>query len=227
MPAQSRVFVLPLGVRVTLSVNSDSADMQLSAVKGAVADIRPLLARMAGVLRSEIRQTFADGGTPGNRWQRLKPSTIAEKAIAGLPSMTGKGNIPRRLIQRGGFSPANILMRTGALRDSWGVKGDPNHIEELDGKAGTVRIGSKLPYAAFHQGGTRPYTIEAKGGALAFTVAGGAMIFRKKVHHPGLPARAVTISARGIARLRDAAQDYLKAASAPGGVATFAAQSSD
>lgn len=46
-------------------------------------------------------------------------------------------------------------------------------------------VGSNKPYAAFHQFGTKPYTIKAKNGkALKF-----AGKFRKQVKHPGLPAR--------------------------------------
>lgn len=209
----NRIFRLPGGVRLVLSVDGEAAQVRLSATRGFLADLAPLLKLMAGVIRAELRQTFKDGGTPDNRWQRLRPSTVAEKAFAGLPGMTGKGNIPRRLIQQGNFSPANILMRTGALRDSWGVKNNPGHMEQIDARAGTVRIGSKLPYAGYHQSGTRPYTIEAKPGhALAFTVAGGKRLFRGKVNHPGLPARPVTLSKNGIARLRDVATQYISGA---------------
>lgn len=48
-----------------------------------------------------------------------------------------------------------------------------------------LRVGTKDWKAAFHHFGTRPYTITAKKAkALKF----GGML-RKRVHHPGLPAR--------------------------------------
>lgn len=48
----------------------------------------------------------------------------------------------------------------------------------------TLRIGTADRKAVFHHFGTEPYTITATGRALKF---GG--MFRKRVNHPGLPAR--------------------------------------
>ena len=55
---------------------------------------------------------------------------------------------------------------------------------------GYVEIGSGVEYMAYQHGGTGPYTIVPKTKkALAFMTTGGLVITRR-VHHPGLPARA-------------------------------------
>jgi phage gpG-like protein len=44
-------------------------------------------------------------------------------------------------------------VRTGALRDSLTQPVAPGHVEEMDRQ--TLSMGSRLPYALFHQTGTR------------------------------------------------------------------------
>jgi len=52
-----------------------------------------------------------------------------------------------------------------------------------------VEISASAKQAAWHQFGTDPYVIEAREGvALKFPGASGP-VFRRKVHHPGLPPR--------------------------------------
>ena len=46
-----------------------------------------------------------------------------------------------------------LLVRTGALRDSLTTPGAAGSVEELDG--GSLTLGTRLPYAMFHQLGTR------------------------------------------------------------------------
>ena len=86
---------------------------------------------------------------------------------------------PSTLMQRG---PAGgILVHTGNLsRDgishSWG--------------SDYAEVAATPPYARWQQEGTDPYVILPKDKkALGFVTAGGVKIARKKVNHPGLPAR--------------------------------------
>lgn len=72
------------------------------------------------------------------------------------------------------------LLDTGTLRDQiW-----PAHGSDF------AQITATATYARWHQEGTGPYVIlPRKGKALAFPGAGGGTLARRKVNHPGLPAR--------------------------------------
>lgn len=74
-------------------------------------------------------------------------------------------------------SPATLYKR-GALRQSI-------RITSVDNRA--VNVGSDRPYAAIHQlgGTTRAHVIEASRAKFLAFKSGGAMIFRKRVNHPG------------------------------------------
>jgi phage gpG-like protein len=78
------------------------------------------------------------------------------------------------------------LVKTGMLRNSIVYEAHPGSVE-------VGPSGPALAYAAIHQfgGHTGPHVIEARDAkALAF-MAGGGLIFRRLVHHPGsnIPAR--------------------------------------
>lgn len=54
----------------------------------------------------------------------------------------------------------------------------------------TVRVGTfDVPYARYHQLGTRPYTIVPKSAKRLRFWGGNGWVFSKRVNHPGLPAR--------------------------------------
>lgn len=84
-----------------------------------------------------------------------------------------------------------LKRRTGTLAGSIGV--------ELSDTAGGVigRVGTlnkAVKYARLHEygGRTEPHEIVAKGKALRFQLANGAILFRKSVMHPGsrMPERS-------------------------------------
>lgn len=77
-----------------------------------------------------------EGGFFGrdSRWPPLAPSTIKEK-------------------QRLGYGAMPMLWRTGALAASLAEKGAPGNIFEVG--ANYVAVGSSIPYAIFHQRGSR------------------------------------------------------------------------
>lgn len=54
-----------------------------------------------------------------------------------------------------------------------------------------VEIAATAKQARWHQLGTDPYTIEPRtaGGRLRFPGPDGGFVFRRRVNHPGLPAR--------------------------------------
>jgi phage gpG-like protein len=83
--------------------------------------------RISAELRRRIREQFqTEGAAYGDHWLERKRETRGSK------------NRP-------------ILFRTGRLKQSF-LEG-PEHIEESDGT--TLAFGSRVPYAIFHQLGTR------------------------------------------------------------------------
>lgn len=90
------------------------------------------------------------------------------------------------------LSPFTVAMRrnrsskplqdSGALRASFNPVSDPRAMLV---QGNTVKIGSAIPYASYHEFGTGP--IVAKGRALAIPGAGGKMMFLKST--AGIPKR--------------------------------------
>lgn len=104
-----------------------------------------------------------------------------------------------------------ILQDTGNMRESfdYAINGD------------TVRIGTQVEYASYHEEGTGPYDIyPVRARALAFMGAGG-MIFAKVVHHPGLPQRRMLPDEKDLQEIAQSAIDLLlKSANLPSGSVT-------
>ncbi len=115
--------------------NSQAVDKALANFQAAVADERPALQAIADDFRALIARQFStEGRAEGTPW----PARVG----AGLapPSKRAKQASP-------------LLVRTGALRDSLLGPSAPGHVEELE--AQSLTLGSRLPYALFHQLGTR------------------------------------------------------------------------
>lgn len=210
MPVSINIEPLPNRVNpVTLVIDFDVNDSDLEELEGRFTNIEPLLNRIARIMRRAAAARFRDGG-PG--WRPLAESTVADKLAADLPPKMPNGRIFPRFRQAGALAaPATtILIRSGALRDSWVRKRDRNHYENIDVEQGTVEIGSELPYAAAHQFGTAPRLITPVNAlALRFMTASGRYVFRKYVNHPGLPPRPVQLLPHDEIRIREEIQTYL------------------
>lgn len=180
-----------------------------------VRNPQPMLRMVANRLRAAFRANFREGGRPP--WTPLAPSTIWGKKMLGLPETitTPTGRKPRRLMQRQPptgkleLSASNILIRSGRLRDSVGQSYHPDHITRIHGWE--LEVGTKVPYAVFHQQGTSPYTIrprEAK--ALRFVGNNGEWVFAREVRHPGLPARPfLTLTDEDVNEIQQAVLDWV------------------
>jgi hypothetical protein len=163
-------------------------------------------------MRNDFREQFRAGGIP-KAWATLSPNTVAAKRGMGLPGKSAKGRIFWRLKQQGEYGPASILIATGALRDSYGVKGAKGHIEKIDPAKNELVIGSALKIAQYHQYGTPgPYRIAPVAKkALAFMTSGGWTI-RRSVMHPGLRARPVVVTDYAKSKMVEAMQRWLEGA---------------
>ena len=198
--SEIRIPIGSTGATFCIEIDTAACERSIEATVARTRDMGPLLKRIATIMRQGYGEQFSAGGDP--MWKPLARSTVAAKISAGLPARTAKGRIPWRLKQRGAFGPGNILIASGALRDSYRRMGAKGHVERIDASAGTVEVGSDLKtagganLAAIHQYGTSPYTIRPRlAKALAFRGASGEDLFRRVVHHPGLTARPVRMTA--------------------------------
>jgi len=210
MPVSINIEPLPNTVRaVTLVFDFQIDDDDLGQLEDRLGNVEPLLNRIARIMRRAAAARFREGG-PG--WRPLAESTIADKLAANAPPKMGNGKVFPRFRQAGALNaPATtILIRSGALRDSWVRKRDKYHYEQIDPDSGTVEIGSELPYASAHQMGTAPRLITPVNAlALRFMTASGNYIFRKYVNHPGLPPRPVQLLPHDEVRIKEEIQHYL------------------
>ena len=118
--------------------NSEAVTKSLGEFQGAITNQQPGLAQIADDFRELIARQFAsEGRTAGTMWAARKSSLV--------------GAAPRGRPGQGHSLP--LLVRTGALRDSLTQPVAAGHVEESDRQ--TLSIGSRLPYALFHQTGTR------------------------------------------------------------------------
>jgi len=190
-------FEGPLGVGVSVTVDTDAAVRVLDTMAASMADLRPVYAELANWMRRSFARNFFEGGRP-ERWKPLAESTLAAKA--GNPRVTYSDPIRRRRVRRlaqlssmgiPARSTSNILIANGDLRDSAAQK-SKDHIERVN-KDG-LEIGSKHWLAEIHQFGTPPYTIRARSGRFLRFMTAGGFVFAKVVHHPGVPARPFIVA---------------------------------
>jgi phage gpG-like protein len=161
---------------------------EMRSLLNRIADLRPFYRYAASRMRQAFRENFAVGGRPP--WRPLAPSTVAAKHIMGLPAglRTPSGRVPRRLLQRGQLNERTILILTGELRDSVSQKNHPHHITRIS--KDRVEVGTSHPLAPIHEFGTRPYWIfPRRARALRFVDSQGRWVYRRRVYHPGVPAR--------------------------------------
>ena len=117
-------------MQFTTTVNSEPVEQALRAFQASLAEPSPALAAIADDFRAMVKEQFASEGRAGGTiWAALAPTTARQR--------------------RAGTSLLNV---TGALLASLNDAGAPGHLEETDGQ--TLTLGSRLPYAIYHQTGT-------------------------------------------------------------------------
>jgi phage gpG-like protein len=118
-------------IEFTFDLNPQPLNDALAAFQASLADQSPVLGRIADDFRELIAEQFAsEGRAGGTPWAELAPSTLRRKRGAAI----------------------SILYETGALLRSLTDPGSADHLEESDGQS--LTLGSRLPYALFHQTGT-------------------------------------------------------------------------
>jgi len=148
-------------------------------------NLTPFLKKARVWMTRSIALNFKNEGRP-HKWKSLSPNTIA-----------GRRKGSRR-----------ILQDTGRLRLSSISQSAEGNITVF--RKNSLKMGSRLNIASFHQEGTKPYTIVPKNAkALSFMTTGGR-IFTKRVRHPGLTARPfIMIQREDEQALGEIAADYM------------------
>ena len=118
-------------IQFTYAVNSEPVENALATFEESLAEQSPALMRIADDFREMMAQQFAsEGQAEGTPWAELAPSTLRRRRAR-----------------------TSILYQTGALLRSLTGPGAAGHVEELEGYS--ITLGSRLPYASYHQSGTR------------------------------------------------------------------------
>lgn len=104
-------------------------------------------------------------------------SVVAERVKVRARQLVGVSKGP-------GFGTQMVRGKEAHLRDTIIVRPVLN-----DSRGPAFLIGSDHPIAELHAKGTRPHVILPRNArALRFTVAGGDVVFAKRVNHPGTRA---------------------------------------
>lgn len=174
-----------MGVEIRFDIDDTEVTQWLNDSIDKMRDFKPLLRKFQVQMIRSFSLNFVREGRP-NRWAKLRPNTIASR--------------------RAGSS--RVLQDTGRLRMSAIARRAPGNITKMS--PNVLRMGSSVPYAAFHEFGTRPYTIRPKRRKfLSFMTADGGRVFAKVVRHPGLrPRPFVLIQDEDLDVMEQLAADY-------------------
>lgn len=186
---------------VVVTINPDEAVTVLRDMEVRLKDKDPLWNQVGAAARKDFARKFAQGGNP--RWAPLADRTKAHKLRlikkGAIPPKTKTGQAPRRLLQDGQFTEGTILIRTGALRDSWVQKGARGHIEAVEG--GEFFVGSQLTLTKILKPGSpqKHYHILTKKGRILRARGQNinVLIPLARFHEEGtknMPARSVAVN---------------------------------
>ncbi|CBJ40026.1 Putative bacteriophage tail completion protein S (GpS) (plasmid) [Ralstonia solanacearum CMR15] len=149
----------------------------LNAVRQEVITPQQMLGSIGESLFRVNQERHDKGLAPdGTKWKPLSPLTI------GTEVWKKQGESFRKAGQMSLATARKVQARRSRILYGHGdLLGSFNY--QVTGSV--LRLGFSDEKAAWHHGGTKPYTITPKKAkALAF-----AGLVRKRVHHPGLPAR--------------------------------------
>jgi len=120
-------------VRV-VDVDVSKADRRFAAILRRSRNFKPVFRWMMQQLQEAHRENFKTGGTKsGFRWQPLDPQYASWK----LENYGAKG----------------ILVRTGSLERSLTMNSGRGAVRDIGAR--TAEFGTSIPYAKWHQSGTR------------------------------------------------------------------------
>jgi phage gpG-like protein len=124
---------------------------ELLAIRRRLARLKPAMRAIAVLYRQARKKAFDTEGASGKtgKWIERK-----EDRIAGLISRRKRSRKARRRRRRLPQGSTDLLRgETLDLMDSYTRKNHPDHVVDLTNNS--VTVGSKVPYAKYHQRGTR------------------------------------------------------------------------
>lgn len=188
---------------IEMKFQVDHLNCSLSAVCRAVEHPQKLLGSIGESLLRVNRDRHNAGLAPdGSKWKALSPLTIGSAVWKKQgESFRKKGQMSLAVAKKVKARKGSILRDSGNMLDSFHYQVDADTLTlDFDGTR-------ESELAAWHHSGTKPYVITPKKAkALAF-----AGIVRKRVNHPGLPARPlVGLPPSDQALVDNVAGDYLK-----------------
>lgn len=118
-------------MKVTIHVDLSHVTRSLAKIEDGLKRVDEFLDEVGEAAQREFGRIFDTGGL--GQWPDLQKKTKQRKKQLGVE---GDG----------------ILVRTGAMRESFTRKGSKYNVFKRSGN--TLDVGSKIPYAHFHQQGT-------------------------------------------------------------------------
>lgn len=130
---------------ITITVDDAQIVAALNKLASKTSNLGPVMREIGTAVRNDALDNFKGQHDPeGTPWKKLSLVTLMARAHRLTKGKTHKkdGNLTKKT--KGIVTTANILMDTGALRNS---------ISVLHSDANSAVIGTKNPYAATHQFG--------------------------------------------------------------------------
>lgn len=151
---------------ISLNVEIKDAELKklLKQMELRSQNLGPLFKKFAIIMTRSFADNFRQEGRP-RKWKALAPNTIANRR---------KGS-------------KRILQDKGLLRQSVLAKSGTGNIRKIT--KDSLTMGTRQKTAAFHQWGTKPYTIVPRSKKVLSFMTTSGRVFVKKVNHPGLVPR--------------------------------------
>lgn len=173
------------GLSITMEIDDKAFKQYMAEIVERGEDLRPYLKRAGLLMMRSFDQNFRSQGRP-QRWRKLAPNTIAGRR---------KGS-------------SRILQDSGRLRMSTMSKTAPGNIYRMT--PNSLRMGSRMTIAAYHQYGTKPYDIVPRNKKVLRFMTTSGVTYASVVHHPGLVARPfVLFQTEDVRDLTEMAGNYM------------------
>jgi len=137
---------------LTITVDDSAIRATMSRLQEGMSDLTPVMEKIGYTLETNTRNRFETRTDPnGQAWKPWQPNTLkhyfARAKLAKGDNNTLKHYFARTKYARGDEGPGNgkLLDRSGTMLNGLSYKAD----------AKSVRVGFAMPYAVYHEYGTK------------------------------------------------------------------------